>query len=248
MMSATISPHADALSSNQLIAPYMRVAGVMVDVDREVALEAGHAGPRQVAALEHDQRVEVALDARRHLDRGDAGQAPGTAGGGASRLTIRTVLPIARSAAARATCDPIESPSGRACDVRRNVERARIASRIRRRMSMARQGYSSRAASASLRSLGGRLGGSRRAGFGASARPGSPGAALRCAPAGRSTRRTGRPAPARGAGRAGAAICRRRNGLARSSALAVVRARWPRRRASCSRRAPPGGRRSPSRG
>src|SRR6188768_84591 len=62
------------------------------------------------------------------------------ADGGRSRLTIRTDLPSARRAAARATCEPIESPSGRACEVRRKLERARIASRIWARMSMAAAG------------------------------------------------------------------------------------------------------------
>ena len=58
------------------------------------------------------------------------------ADGGRSRLTIRTDLPRARRAAASATCEPIESPSGRACEVSRKLERARIASRISSRMAM----------------------------------------------------------------------------------------------------------------
>ncbi len=36
--------------------------------------------------------------------------------GAASELTMRTSLPIARSANAIASCEPIESPSGRECD------------------------------------------------------------------------------------------------------------------------------------
>src|SRR5690349_6997400 len=44
---------------------------------------------------------------------------------------IRTCLPSASSAKAIASCEPIESPSGRACEVSRKRGRARISSRIR---------------------------------------------------------------------------------------------------------------------
>src|SRR3954470_13376934 len=43
---------------------------------------------------------------------------------------MRTCLPSASSANAIASCDPIESPSGRAWEVRRNRWRRRISSRI----------------------------------------------------------------------------------------------------------------------
>src|SRR5919112_5118149 len=43
---------------------------------------------------------------------------------------MRTCFPSASSANAIASCDPIESPSGRACDVRRKDLRRRISSRI----------------------------------------------------------------------------------------------------------------------
>src|SRR6185436_508538 len=51
--------------------------------------------------------------------------------GAASALITVTSLPRARSANAMASCDPIESPSGRACDDTTNRCRARIASTIR---------------------------------------------------------------------------------------------------------------------
>src|SRR6266508_140544 len=43
---------------------------------------------------------------------------------------MRTCLPSASSAKAIASCEPIESPSGRACDVSRNRCRRTISSRI----------------------------------------------------------------------------------------------------------------------
>src|SRR4051812_25672671 len=52
-------------------------------------------------------------------------------GGAGSRLTTRTCLPRARRAYAMASCEPIASPSGRACEDSTNVRRARIASTMR---------------------------------------------------------------------------------------------------------------------
>ena len=56
------------------------VAGMVIDVDDEEPLEPGDAGPRQVAALHDDRRVELAA---RHaigdLDVGDAGKLPSAA-------------------------------------------------------------------------------------------------------------------------------------------------------------------------
>src|SRR3954470_20763128 len=43
---------------------------------------------------------------------------------------MRTCLPSASSANAIASCEPMESPSGRACEVRRKRLRRRISSRI----------------------------------------------------------------------------------------------------------------------
>ena len=72
---------------------------------------------RQVAALHHDRRVELPMDGRRHLDVAHAGK----------RLELRRrgigvdhLARPCRAGAARkamATCDPMASPSGRACEV-----------------------------------------------------------------------------------------------------------------------------------
>ena len=51
--------------------------------------------------------------------------------GAASWFTTSTCLPSARSANAIASCEPMESPSGRACELITNRWRARIASRMR---------------------------------------------------------------------------------------------------------------------
>src|SRR4051794_14798239 len=53
------------------------------------------------------------------------------AGGAASWFTTSTSLPSARSAYAIASCDPMESPSGRECELMTNRWRSRIASQIR---------------------------------------------------------------------------------------------------------------------
>src|SRR5437764_12766715 len=57
---------------------------------------------------------------------GNAWRGPGAG----SLLTTRTVLPRARSAKPSASCEPIESPSGRACDESTKCCRARIAAAI----------------------------------------------------------------------------------------------------------------------
>ncbi len=168
----------------------------MVDVQREVSLEPRDAGAGQVAALDHDQRVELRPSPSRQSRCARCPGSPANAVGGTSWLTMRTDLPIARSAAASASCDPIESPSGRACEVSRNVrDRLRRASPICRRMSESRMRRAgSMAGLARLRGLVVRR----------SLLNESPRGALRRALHGRSTRRTGTPAPARGAA-AGAA-------------------------------------------
>src|SRR5947209_6229280 len=51
-------------------------------------------------------------------------------GGAGSALTTSACFPIARSAQAIASCEPIESPSGRECDDSTNRCRARIAATI----------------------------------------------------------------------------------------------------------------------
>src|SRR5918994_7370294 len=53
------------------------------------------------------------------------------AGGAASWFTTSTCLPSARSANAIASCEPMESPSGRECELITNRWRARIASQMR---------------------------------------------------------------------------------------------------------------------
>ena len=68
--SNTISPQAAADSSNQFSAPYIRLPGVVIDVDDEAAVESGDAGAREIAALHDDDRVGVGVrrDRRRDLD------------------------------------------------------------------------------------------------------------------------------------------------------------------------------------
>src|SRR5918994_4303535 len=51
--------------------------------------------------------------------------------GAVSWFTTSTCLPSARRANAIASCDPIESPSGRACELMTNRWRERIASQMR---------------------------------------------------------------------------------------------------------------------
>jgi hypothetical protein len=70
------------------------VAGVVVDVDRPVASQAGHARAGEVAALHHEQEVEVALDRRGHLHAVGAREHPELGRGGiavhdAARLAER---------------------------------------------------------------------------------------------------------------------------------------------------------------
>ena len=43
---------------------------MVIDVDDEVLIQAGDAGPRQIAAFHDDRRVEVPVDAVRDLDVG----------------------------------------------------------------------------------------------------------------------------------------------------------------------------------
>ena len=59
MMSNTISPQAAADSSNQLIAPYIRLPAWWSMLMMKRSLEPGDAGAGQVAALHHDDRVRV---------------------------------------------------------------------------------------------------------------------------------------------------------------------------------------------
>ena len=108
------------------------VAGMVIDVDDEEAVEPGDAGPRQVAALHDDRGVEVARRrASAMSDVRHAGKLPSAAAAPASRVDDAIAsLPSARSAYAIASCDPIESPSGRACDESTKRCRARIASTI----------------------------------------------------------------------------------------------------------------------
>src|SRR5918993_1446455 len=54
-----------------------------------------------------------------------------SAGGAPSWFTPSTCFPSARSANAIASCDPMESPSGRECELMTNRWRARIASQMR---------------------------------------------------------------------------------------------------------------------
>ena len=97
----------------------------MIDVDDERMLEPGDAGPREVAALHHDHRVGVgAVHALGRSRSGPSRESPGSDRGAASALTMRTSLPSASSANAIASCEPIESPSGRACEVSRKRWRA----------------------------------------------------------------------------------------------------------------------------
>ena len=97
----------------------------------EEAIEPADAGPGQVAALHDDRRVVVALDVG-----GDRGcrarrETPCSGGGAGSALTAIACLPSARSAYAIASCEPIESPSGRECEESTKRRRARIASTMR---------------------------------------------------------------------------------------------------------------------
>src|SRR5262245_35893949 len=50
------------------------VAGMVVDVDREVAVESRDAGPGVVAALHDDRGVVIAVDRGRDLDIADSGE------------------------------------------------------------------------------------------------------------------------------------------------------------------------------
>ena len=80
MTSKTISPHAAAPRVEPVDGAVHRVAGVVVDVDDEVAVEAGEAGARQVAALQHEHRVERRRRRSvRDLDRRPRRETPGAA-------------------------------------------------------------------------------------------------------------------------------------------------------------------------
>ena len=180
----------------------------MVDVDDEAARQPVHARPGDVAALHEDDRVAGVVERAVTSIVGDAGNSR-IGGGAGSCATSRTSLPSALSASAIATCEPMASPSGRACDVTTNRRRARMAaatwssvavnhgrgllsSRVVRRRSWRR-----RCASSSFRS----------------------GGSARCGPGAQSTRRTGTRSPAPAAAAGGSPIWRRRNGVARSSAF-----------------------------
>ena len=110
--SSTISPQAAAAPSYQFTCAVERVAGVMVDVDHETAIEPADAGTRELAALEDDGDVERLVDGGGDPDALDPGS-HATAGGAGSQLTIATCLPSAESASASASSDPMASPSGR---------------------------------------------------------------------------------------------------------------------------------------
>ena len=142
--------------------------------------------------------VELAFGALGDAIDGTPGKAISGAGA-ASWFTTSTCLPSARSANAIASCDPMESPSGRACELITNRWRARIASRMRcdsgrRYWSLSSDGWDIL------------CGVARRW-------RGSPAAAPRRAPGGRSTCRRRTQSPAR-AGAAGAGPSwRRMNGV-----------------------------------
>ena len=124
-----------AAGGGRLVEPVERavhaVAGVVVDVDDEASLEPGDAGARQVACTPSRSRASASasstVGARSRC--GPCRGSPCSARARGSALTMRTSLPSASSAKAIASCEPIESPSGRACEVIRKRWRARIASR-----------------------------------------------------------------------------------------------------------------------
>ncbi len=68
--------HHLAARRRRLVEPVQRavhpVAGVVVDVDDEVAVEAGDAGPAEVAALHHDEGIGLGVAPARDLDPVDA--------------------------------------------------------------------------------------------------------------------------------------------------------------------------------
>ena len=90
--SNTISPHAAADESNQLMRAVPRVARMVIDVDDEEAIEARDAGARQVAALHDDRGVEIARRRGRAIwMSGTPGNAM-SGGGAASLLTTVDLL------------------------------------------------------------------------------------------------------------------------------------------------------------
>ena len=69
----------DGAAVEPVLVAVHRVAQVVIDVDDEVRLEPVEPGPREVAALERDDGIGGAVDARGDLDAVDAGEVDGTA-------------------------------------------------------------------------------------------------------------------------------------------------------------------------
>ena len=90
----TISPHAAADSSTQLIGAVAGVAGMVIDVHHRRSIEARDAGARQLAALHDQRRVERLGDFGRDADRR---RRPETAAGrpaGCASMTTVASLPM----------------------------------------------------------------------------------------------------------------------------------------------------------
>ena len=188
MTSNTISPQAAAPLVEPVDGAVPRVAGMVVDVDDEMR----DRGPRRRCGRGRSHSITIAASnspstrGRRSRCR-PRRETPRTAPARGSRLTRRTCLPSARSAKAMASCDPMESPSGLACELmqkRGAAQRSRRGSRIR---------CASQSSSVSA-SVGRRT--RRHAGVGCR---GSPGSAVRPGPAARPIRRRGTRSPARAA-------------------------------------------------
>ena len=95
--------HHLAARRGRLVEPVERavhpVAGMVIDVDDELLLEARDAGAAEVAALHHDHRVDIGRSAAGARSRcGPCRESPGSDRGAASALTMRTCLPSASSA------------------------------------------------------------------------------------------------------------------------------------------------------
>ena len=189
------------------------VAQVMIDVDDAVALETGDAGPRQVAALQHEAGVVVALGARGDLDEIDARECRE---GDRRRIGVDDAHRLAERAK-------------REGHRHLRADRIAVGTRVRGEQEPRPRSTSSRIAASSGRSVGRGVAtgwtvigirGASSEGVGGS---GSPGAAARRARRERWTRRTGTRASGARRSRRRAASWRRRNGVARSRPRPVRR-------------------------
>src|SRR5918993_4009088 len=130
MTSNTISAQAAAPASNQLMAPKSELPGWWSMLITKYCSRPST--PVRFRSLHSMMMAASNSPSTRSATRieGTPGNAI-NAGGAASWFTTSTCLPSARSANAIASCEPMESPSGRECELITNRWRARIASQMR---------------------------------------------------------------------------------------------------------------------